>query len=308
VIVPVRDSRRWIDACLGSLLAQVGVDLQVVVVDNASSDGTADHVRGAFPSVEIVELPHNTGYAGALCEGARRAGPGRDLLALNVDTVVAPDAILALLRVLDARPEVGVAAPRLQNPDGTLQPSIYHFPTVGRFVLQALRLERLGRRTPDHDVAQDVEWASGAALLARREAWDAVGGFDPAYRFYVEEIDFQRRVHDAGWAVAFEPSAVVVHHGGFAPVPAERFLLAHDGFERYFAVHDGPVAQVLARLALCLVAASRWLAWSVIALASRRHRHAALAWARMFGPVTLRSLMRLPGALRRRHDPPAALR
>lgn len=308
VVVPTHNSRGWVEGCLGALRMQQGVSLQVVVVDNASSDDTVALVRRLFREAEVVELPENAGYAGALCAGERRAEPGRPLLALNVDTVGASDAVARLLDVLDARPAVGVVAPRLENPDGSLQPSIQRFPSVGRFALQALRLEQLGRSPPDHARAQDVDWATGAALLVRREAWDAVGGFDPAYRFYVEEIDFQRRVRDAGWQVAYEPAAVVVHHGGFTPVPPERFLLSHDGFERYFGVHDGRTAQVLGRLALCLVAASRWAAWSAIAATSARRRPAARAWAAMFGPVTLRSLAQLPRAARRTHDQPMRLR
>jgi GT2 family glycosyltransferase len=148
-----------------------------------------------------------------------------------------------------------------------------------------------------------VEWAAGAVLLIRREAWDAVSGFDPAYFFFVEEIDLQRRLTDAGWRIALEPAATAVHHGGHQPISSELFVHAHDGFARYFGLMRGNKGAGLARASLCLSALTRAAVWAAVALVSRVRRREALEWASMFGRVFLASLRKLPRTLNTSHVP-----
>jgi N-acetylglucosaminyl-diphospho-decaprenol L-rhamnosyltransferase len=248
------------------------------------------------------------GYGSAVNAGAE-LWPQHHVLALNADTVAAPGALARLARTMAAGDRAGLVAPRLVEPDGTLQRSLYDFPSLGGFARQAIGLERTvkatrgGSREESADRAFEIDWASGAALLVRRQAWDAVGGFDPAYRFFVEEVDLQRRLRDAGWSVLFEPRAQVTHFGGAQPIPATRFALAHDGWERYFGSRHGRPRQVAARLLLCAVAASRCALWAALAILKPSARRESLRWMRMFAGVTVLSLAKLPGAVLRRHRP-----
>lgn len=300
VVIPCHDSLRHVDACLRSLESQGGVDLEVVVVDNASTDGTATHIRAHHPRVSLLELPTNVGYGGAVNVGADTV-PGTDVLALNVDTRLPEGCLATLARTLARHPDTGVVAPRLKNPDGTLQLSLHRLPTLPRLLAEALLLDRaptLGARLGYHLPASAhrrpsvIGWATGAALLVRREAWDGVGGFDPEYFFFVEEIDLQRRIAEQGWAVRFEPGADVMHEGGKRPLSPDTFLCAHDGFQRFFTDWRGSAAGRTARAILCLTALTRWLGWRAVQFVRPSHPDAA-AWARMFGEVGRRSVLAL---------------
>jgi N-acetylglucosaminyl-diphospho-decaprenol L-rhamnosyltransferase len=274
------------------------VRISVVVIDNGSSDKTPEFVRSVWPGIIVIELQENTGYGAAVNEGAR-AVAGADVLAVNDDAVLTSDCLEKLARVLDQEPRVAVVAPRLVYPGGIAQPSAHRFPTLMRLLWEALMLDRtgIGPRTLDmhhRDYAYDrrlaVDWATGAVLLVRREAWEAVGGFDTAYVFFVEEIDLQRRLAAAGWKTIVEPAALAVHAGAKRPIPVSRFLQSHDGMERYFLLYSTGAAAVAARLILCLTALTRAVAWGVKAITDSSHRTDARAWATMFIGVFVRSI------------------
>lgn len=293
-VVPTYNSERWMEDCIPALLEQRDVEVTVVVVDNGSADGTLDLVRRRWPQVETVALGENRGYGASCNEGARRH-PGADVLACNPDAVLDPDCVARLAAALAADPWVGVAAPRLRNPDGTLQPSAHRFPRLRDLLGEALLLDRVAAsfdyhaRGYAHDAPRRGGWATGAVLLVRREAWDAVGGFDPAYRLYVEEVDLQKRLAEHGWEAVLDPAAGALHHGGKQPVPVEQFLLSHDGWARYFRRTGGAPAALAARLILLLTALVRGLAWSAMGTV----RPAARPWAAMFLGVFARGLSRL---------------
>ena len=193
---------------------------QVIVIDNACRDRTADHVRQAFPDVEVIRNPRRLGFAANCNQGIARAR-GRHVLLLNPDVRPAPGSIDALVRFMDAHPEAGVAGPRLVNPDGTLQLSCRRFSTPFLFLLRGLGLERrLERFEPqrhvlmqdwDHASVRDVDWVLGAALIARREAIDDVGPLDPGYFLYCEDQDWCYRMWTRGWSVYYVPDAGMTH-------------------------------------------------------------------------------------------------
>jgi N-acetylglucosaminyl-diphospho-decaprenol L-rhamnosyltransferase len=289
---------------------QEGAKVSVAVVDNGSADGSPQHVRARWPAVRIAEVTTNLGYGASVNYGAELL-PRGDVLAMNADAYLAAGALGHLCAVLDDDPSVGAAAPRLINDDGSLQPSAYRFPSLPRMLGRAVFLHRVpGVRRWFADLAEIdyarriyVEWAAGTVLLIRREAWDTVSGFDPAYFFFVEEIDLQRRLTDAGWRVALEPAATAAHHGGHQPISAELFVHAHDGFARYFGLMRGSKGAGLARASLCLTALTRAGMWAAVAFVSRVHRREALEWASMFGRVFLASLRKLPRTLNASHAP-----
>ena len=307
VVIPTHNSRHWIDGCIESIVAQ-GDGPVVQIVDNGSTDGTPDHVEARWPNVMVLRLSSNLGYAGGVNAGAE-LWPRHHVLALNVDTVVGRGALARLVATMAAERRVALVAPRLLEADGRLQRSVHEFPSLAGFARQAVGVKRTvspTRQSSQEESAEtpfEIDWASGAALLVRREAWDEVGGFDPSYRFFVEEVDLERRLRDAGWSVLLEPRAEVTHYGGAHPIPAARFALAHDGWERYFGSRFGRPRQFAARALLCGVAISRCALWVVRALVRPASRSESLRWARMFAAVTLLSAAKLPGAALRRHRP-----
>jgi GT2 family glycosyltransferase len=215
------NTRDLLRRCLESVLAERPA--AVVVVDNGSTDGSAEMVRTAFPAVRLEIRPDNPGY-GTAANDAIAACRAEHVLLLNGDTEVRPGCLGALGRALDAHPEAGVVGPRVLNPDGSLQRSCFAFP--GPFVplIKRQPLASLTGWDPrfqahyignwDHETARPVPWVLGAALAIRRAAFDAVGGFDAEFPMYFEEVDLCYRLRAAGWEVRFTPEAEVVHVGG----------------------------------------------------------------------------------------------
>lgn len=220
VVIVSFNAREHLERCLEAV---AGGAHEVVVVDNASSDGSPALVRERFPAVQLVELEENVGF-GAANNLGMEAASGRWFLLLNSDAWPVDDAIGRLAAFAEAQPRAGIVGPRLRNPDGSLQPSVRGYPTLWRIATEYLFLRRLAPRSRalnafygggfDHESAREVEVLKGAVLLLRREAAEAVGGFDPAYFMYGEEMDLCYRVREAGWSVVFDPDAEFVHVGG----------------------------------------------------------------------------------------------
>ncbi|HVW35445.1 MAG TPA: glycosyltransferase family 2 protein [Acidimicrobiia bacterium] len=205
-------------ACVESVLAQDPAP-ELVVVDNASTDGSADALRRSRPEVRVVRSGGNLGYARAANLGiaATRAPV---VAVLNPDTVLRPGVGAALVARFAAEPGLGAAGPRLHNTDGTVYPSARKIPSladaVGHgllfFVWRDNPFTRRYRET-DADPARprEVDWVSGAAVWLRRRALDEVGGWDERYFMYVEDVDLCWRLRRAGWRVAYEPAGTVEH-------------------------------------------------------------------------------------------------
>jgi GT2 family glycosyltransferase len=220
VVIVNYNTRDHLRECLASLLVQ-GTE-EVVVVDNGSSDGSAEMVRACYPSVTLIRNVLNYGY-GAAANQAIAACTAEYVLLLNSDTVVHTGALHALVTYLGQRPGVAIVGPRLVNPDGTLQPSCYAFPgtvkwffhyeVFGQLIRRLPILRDYQRRTWPHNQAQSVQWVMGAALAIRREAFEAVGGFDESFFMYCEETDLCFRLKNAGWQIHFVPIATVTHVG-----------------------------------------------------------------------------------------------
>lgn len=215
------NTRELLRQCLRSVLA--GPATEVVVVDNGSSDGSAEMVRREFPGVRLEVEPSNPGY-GAGCNTGVRATAADFVLVLNSDTIVPPDALPALSAVLDAEPRAAIVGPRLLNPDGTPQRSVYPFPgPVARLLLHQpfatlvetlppLRRRYVGRWWGGR--TRVVPWVLGAAFAIRRTAFEEVGGFDESYEMYFEEVDLCYRLGRRGWRTLFAPVTTIVHLGG----------------------------------------------------------------------------------------------
>lgn len=203
-----------IGACLDALGGE-----RVVVVDNASIDGTADRVAELHPWVELIRSPRNIGFARAVNLGMRLADHD-DVFVLNPDVVVQADTIDRLAAVLAAHPQDGIVAPRLRHPDGSIQDSARSFKTLPTLLARRTPLGRtrwgtaiLRRHLAPAFTTNEtpVDWALGAALYVRRSALEAVGQLDPRFFLYEEDVDWCARMWAAGWGVRYVPSIEAIH-------------------------------------------------------------------------------------------------
>ncbi len=257
--------------CLTTLAAAApGLALETVVVDNASRDGSPAMLEREFPAVRVLANSENLGYARAVNQGVR-ATHAAFVLIMNPDCELKPAAARRLVDFLATHDRAAIAAPRILNPDGSLEFSARSFPDHLTFLFN--RYSLLTRRFPhnrwstryllsdwDHASVRDVDWVSGACLVARRAAIDQVGGMDEAFFMFDEDVDWCRRMKDAGWSVSYVPDAVCVHHiGASRRRTAARVIIArHRGMIHYFHKHH-PIAPPLSWLADGLILARGWL-------------------------------------------------
>lgn len=228
---------------------------ELIVVDNASTDGSAEMVAAEFPEARLIRNRENLGFARANNIGIA-ASAGRYVLLLNSDTVVPDGALAALVAFMDAHPRAAACSPRLLQPDGAPQPYAYGCDPTPRYLLRRGLARALFRR-PLHDwaVAEpiQVDWVSGACLLVRRAAIAQVGGLDEAMFMYFEDNDWCRRMRLAGWQVWYVPTAAITHIGGAGlkqnPVARAAY---YRSLAYFYGKHYGPVARGLLLPALAL--------------------------------------------------------
>jgi GT2 family glycosyltransferase len=250
VIVSYR-SLELLRECLGSLRAHPpSCPMKVIVVDNASGDGSAEMVAAEYPDTDLVASPTNLGFASATNLGARR-GDAPYVLALNPDTAVTEGALDTVLRAIEAHPDVGVVGARLLRPDGSLDhASKRSFPTplsaLGHFTGVGRRPGAAGRlaayRAPEVE-SGPVDAVNGAFMLMRRSAFEAVGGFDEGYWMYMEDLDLSYTLAQAGWGTWYQPDATVMHVKG-GTTGGERSVRLnwafHRGMYRFYRKHYAP--------------------------------------------------------------------
>ena len=210
----------YLVGCVRSLAAEGVAD--VVVADNASVDGSERALLESGLPARFLPTGRNRGYGGGANFGTA-ACSSELVLVCNADVEVSRGAVPALVAALDADPGLGIVGPRIVDPDGTLYPSARSFPALGDAIGHAFlglvaprnrwsaRYKLLGW---DHASRTDVDWVSGACFLARREVLERLGGFDESYFMYTEDVDLCWRAWRAGWRVAYEPAATVVHAQG----------------------------------------------------------------------------------------------
>jgi len=278
VIVSWR-SRDLLRRCLRAVVGQPEV-AEIVVVDNASGDGTVEMVQGEFPSVRLIANEANLGFAAGNNQ-AIRATRSPFVLLLNPDAEVHAGALRAILDVFGKEERIGAVAAQLLLPDGTVQRSCRGFPEPAPVVAEALGLARLFPRSEalgayrmrfwDHDSRRDVDQPMASALALRRAALDEAGLFDESFPLYFNDVDLCYRLKQAGWRIVFEPKARVTHHYGQSStwqVRPSAILQSHRSLIRFYCKH------YRGRICPCeygLVVAGAWLTmWP----------RAGLAWLR----------------------------
>jgi N-acetylglucosaminyl-diphospho-decaprenol L-rhamnosyltransferase len=264
--------------CVASVLAQDPTP-ELVVVDNASTDGSIDRLVRAHPGVRVVQTGGNLGYARAANLGIA-VTDAPVIAVLNPDTVLAPGVGAALTARFAGEPELGAAGPRLHNPDGTVYPSARRIPSlvdaVGHgllfFVWRDNPFTRRYRETgADPARPRDVDWLSGAAVWLRRHALDTVGGWDERYFMYVEDVDLCWRLRRAGWRVAYEPGGTVEHLLGVSTANRPYRMIAehHRSLLRFASVRFTGLRRALLGPAAAFLAARGALAMAHHGLAAR---------------------------------------
>lgn len=263
------------------LSAQFGVE--IIVVDNNSSDGSADAISTAYPEVCIVRSPDNVGYGRGNNIGAQVA-TGQALLFLNTDTIVRAGAIERLYRNLIDSNDRGIVGPFLENPDGSYQTSMISFPTVWRTFCHFFWIDRIFRHVAlfadshmthvDPTLARDVDVIHGAALMVHRHIFEQLGGFDPDYFMYFEESDFCRRAAMLGYSAHYVPEARVLHliSQSSQSHPWWFFRILRTSRMVYARKHMTPIARVAMSWVVHVAYAVRILIYPVIGIVRPRFR------------------------------------
>jgi GT2 family glycosyltransferase len=267
VVVVSFNTRPELERCLAALTDPPTLPLQVIVVDNASTDGSVASVRRHHAQALVLENAENLGFARAANRGLREARTPY-VLFLNSDAEIRPPDLKILVSFLEERPGVGVVGPRTRSGDGTIQvstgPSLTPFREWAqrRLVRGVRRRSRAALKWAEEHYRHEHEpaWVSGACLLARREALLAVGGFDEAFFLYEEDVDLCVRVRRAGWRIRFTPAAEALHHLGrsMAKAGTRPELEYHKSHLLYYRKHNGGLAQALLRLRVLVMALGRW--------------------------------------------------
>jgi GT2 family glycosyltransferase len=215
IVIVNWNSERYLRDCLRSLEAHPpDVAWEVIVVDNASTDGSVETVRREFPGVTLIANPANLGFAAGSNLGAR-ATQARYLLFLNPDTVMHARTLKLAVDYMEERPDVGLVGSRTLDGHGKNQPAAYGFPTPLRMFGAVSGLNRFFKitRLQDFSRVKEPDYLQGSFFFVRRQAYAAVGGFDEGFFMYAEDVDFCLRARQAGWKVHYVPELLITHYG-----------------------------------------------------------------------------------------------
>ncbi len=268
-----------LEDCLNSVIrTSDGLDVEIIVVDNASTDGSQAMVRGKFPNIRLIANQENVGFARGNNQ-ALAISKGRYALLLNSDAFAQPGSIQALVRLADVQPKAGIVGAQLLNPDRSFQASYTFFPNLWREFLTLSGVGRLlyGRwypsRGPEEDKGpQPVDYVEGACMLVRLEAFDDVGGLDEGYFMYSEEVDWCYAMQERGWQVWYQPEAKVIHLGG-ASSQSRRVRREADLYRsrvRFFRKHYGDRTAELLKLQIYTLTAVKTVVHGLLRLVSGR--------------------------------------
>lgn len=251
VIIVNWNVKDLLEKCLKSI---DGYGYEIIVVDNASADGSAQMIRQKFPQVKLIENKENRGFSAANNQGIRQA-TGKYILLLNPDTEVKLGAIEVLVKFLEDHPQAGAVAPKLMNSDGTLQRSVLSFPTLSAMLMRAIFVESLWPGNPatrkylmrdlDYSSVSAIDQPMGAAILISKSVLDQVGLFDEQSFMFFDEVDLCKRIKDAGSKIFFTPQAEIVHHLSKSVQKWGVFNLSRNWTRSrnlYFLKHQGPLA------------------------------------------------------------------
>ncbi len=282
VIIVTWNGKRYVEECLHSLTLSADIPTEVLVVDNASTDGTPDLVARAFPEFSVTRNTKNLGFAKANNIGIRLSR-GKYLCLVNSDVVLPPGCLSALLDYMEANPDVAVAGPQMLGVDHAVHRSTMRLPSLTNAFCRAFALDRLpllsqlcgGQLMAEfsHDYTSDVEVLNGWFWIIRREAVEQVGLLDERFFMYGEDLDWCRRFRKAGWRLVFYAGARALHYGAASSsaAPVRFYVEMQRANLQYWRKHHGTrqtatycgilvihhLIRVIAHSAACLVSVER---------------------------------------------------
>ncbi len=288
--------------CLRSIYEQTAaLEFEVIVVDNASADGSVEQIRNDFPAVQLIANPDNRGFAAANNQGMA-AARGRYLLLLNSDTIVLERALEKAVAFADSRPDAGIIGCRVLNPDMSLQRSCFMFPSLLNMTIAAAYLNKFfpghrfwGRERMtwwQYNEERAVEVVMGAFMLVRRETYEQIGGMDEAFFMYGEETDWCWRSRRAGWQVLFMPEARIIHLGGQSSrqVRRQMILQLRSGILKFIRKNRSYPVYLAACVLTSLWFAVRIVPWLAAALLKPGRWQESLLRASVYGEGAWKSL------------------
>ena len=258
--------------CLESCYRNLdGIKAEIIVIDNASSDGSPDMVENDFPETILIRNLENRGFSAANNQGFERSN-GRHVLLLNSDTIVHGDVLKGTVQYLDDHPDIGVLGCRVLNPDGTMQPNTSQFPSlINLFILSSGLwrfksipfFDRYRMLNWDRLDARDVDVVAGCYMAVRKSAMDEVGVLDEDFYFFGEETDWCVRFRTAGWRIHCAPVGEITHLGGGSArkLNFKRDVMLTDATIRLHKKHKGRISALIAWSILIGFNASRYVYW-----------------------------------------------
>jgi hypothetical protein len=262
------NGREYLLACLAAIerAHPEDVEREVLVLDNASEDGSGEAVRQLGGEIRLISLERRTGK-GENDSTLMKEAQGKYCLLLNEDSELRPGAVGALLSVMEREPKAAAATPQLLDCDGSPVPCAWRFPGVGTALAGALFLHRRLTVQSEGRTVRSVDWAQSSALMVRREAAASVGYMDPDFFVYYDECDFAKRLREAGWHSLYVPAAEAVHHDQLSTDLAKglpRIVEFHRNRDLYMRKHHGRVAALAVRALTAWSYALRAIAASVL--------------------------------------------
>jgi len=278
IIIASHNRRERLAECLQSVRDTVlQTPWEVIVVDDASTDGTAEMVAEQFPEVRLLRNARPSSWTVTNNQGIR-ASRGSLYLLLNDDTRLLPGAVDRAVAFLEARPQVGVVTPRILNPDGSVQPTVRRFPDLAAALAQSLDLHRILPRNrltgkyyaPDHDYSrtQRAQSVGTTCYLLRRECYEQVGPFDETFPPNFSDLEFNWRVNEAGWEIWVLAEAEAIHYGGatMGLLTLRRLWEFHRGMFKMYQKHYAPRRHSLVNLLVYIGIGARFLFKSLLRL------------------------------------------
>jgi GT2 family glycosyltransferase len=287
IVIVSWNTKKYLEECLTSLRTIDGnLSVEIIVVDNASTDGSPEMIRTQFPHVILIESGANLGFAGGNNIGLKEA-TGKYVCLINSDVNVPPDCLPKMHAYMEQQPAIGLLGPGMLRPDGLVYRSGMRFPTLWNVFLRALFLDSLfkgfrvfgGFLMKDFrfDRTMDMDVLNGWLWMARREALDQVGPLDDRFFMYAEDVDWCKRFHLAGWRVVFYPEAKALHYGGASAANApSRFNVEMQRANlQYWKKYHGRISVFIYLLIGCLSYAIRATGWGFVYLTQRSSRYRA---------------------------------
>lgn len=296
VIIVNWNTKDLLISCIKSIFGQGELEVEVIVVDNGSTDGSVEAVSAMFGErVFIIKNTENAGFAKANNRGIKKAN-GRFVLLLNSDTVVKKGTLSGMVSWMDRNPSFGVSTCQLLNSDGSIQETGGYFPTIGRvfgwmFFLDDLPIKLFkpihphapGFYTKDafYTSEHEMDWVTGAFFLIRREVFENVGYLDENFFMYAEEMEYCFRIKKAGFKIGYVPSVSIIHFGKKSSTTGSSgaILGEYKGLKYFYSKHYAPVNLLILRLLLKAGAALRILLFGII----MRKKEAMSIYAQAFG-------------------------